>query len=336
MDFKSVSVNNCYILGDEVFNTLFFTYIHAKAIYSASIFHLAFFKGDINSIHEDVIRAYEKFSMSLYQFNSPYLNIPFEINFHEKKMYQSYYESDHFPLSLWIEEKSLIPFNILIKIMEDTLKGLEALEKTGHSHLFLTPEEILIPLQWTNDNYVKIYNIGINSLAHALLNDKEIVEYRKNYKLNNGKTVEKDLIKDISEDLYSYGKIMSVIVSLCDFGSNDYKTVLLEKLNLLITKPKSFTCINDAITLFDDFFIEKNKRFELPDKLSDYTYAGQASFNIPEYNDWQEEAVLEPLNDNKELQDENRSRTRSKGGGDFYKLILAFFSKLFSGKKGSQ
>ena len=332
MEFKSVSINNCYILQDEVFSNQFYTYINAKAVYSASIFHLAFFKGDISLINEDVLKKYQKFNNDLYLLNSPNLYIPFEVNFHENSLYQAYYESDHFPLSLWIEEKSLIPFNIFIQIMEDTLYGLRILEKAGHSHLFLTPEEILVPLNLNLNKHVKLDNIGLNSIIHSLFNTKEIENYRKKYYRKGTKSVEKMLLKNISEDIFSFGNIINQIIPLCIFDNENNKILIQDKINQLINKPDSISSIDEVIDLFVNFF-ETTRPHLLPDQQFNYKYTGQASFDIPDYDDWQEEAVLEPYNEDEDPIENIDKKTLYKQNITFLKSIASVFSKLFFKRK---
>ncbi len=295
MNFNSASVNNCYIIDKKIFENTFFIFMNAKAVYSASIFHLAFFKGDINSLTDIQLKNYEMLSIDLYRMNSPYLYIPFETNFHENILYQSYYESDHFPLSLWLEEKRLIPFNILIQIIEDTLNGLNALENAGHSHLFLTPEEILIPLQWKEDTNVKLCNIGINSIVNSLLSENEIINYRNFYSKSNNISFETNLVKNLSDDIYAFGKILIKISSLCNFNNVSDKNIITKNINMLIDNPESFKTIDDVTALFELFFIGNNKPKNVFDKNFNSTYTDQASFDIPEYNNWKEEAVLEPI-----------------------------------------
>jgi len=328
MEFKSVSVNNCYILRNEVFDNSFFTYINAKAIYSASIFHLAFFKGNIKLLPEKTIKEYEQSLIRLYRLNSPYLYIPFEINFHEDKLYQSYYESDHFPLSLWLEEKNLIPFNIFIRIMEDVLFALKILENIGISHLFLTPEEILVPLQWTASSHVKLYNVEINLIVSSLMNDTEIHNYRKIYYRN--KITGKQNFK-ISEDIYSFGKIMNHLASFCNFIDDKSKNKIHDILNNILTNSNKFDSIEEVIVLFDDYFSEKNRRNILGDKEIIYKYSGQAEFVIPEFNEWQEEAELELLSENteKELITPNRKIKNHS----LLKSFTAVFKRFFSSKR---
>ena len=306
MNFKSVSVNNCYILRDEIFDNRFFTYINAKAIYSASIFHLAFFKGNIKLLPDSTIREYEQSLIRLYRLNSPYLYIPFEINFHEDKLYQSYYESDHFPLSVWLEERNLIPFDIFIRIIEDILFALKILEKNGISHLFLTPEEILIPLQWTTSNHVKLYNVEINLIASSLMNDEEIRNYRNNYYKNNTIKKTDKLLLNISEDLYSFGIIANKLFTFCNFNDDETKNKLQKILNNIINNTNNFNSIEDVISLFDDFFSGTNRQNILPYKTGITTYSDQAGFIIPEYNEWHEEAKLESLS---EIKVESSNRT---------------------------
>ncbi len=335
MKFKSVSVNNCYILDEEVFDNTFFTYLNAKAIYSASVFHLAFFKGNITLLTEEEIKNYEKLSIDLYRLNSPYLYIPFEINFHENILYQTYYESDHFPLSLWIEEKSLIPFNILIKIIEDILKAFIVLEKAGHSHLFLTPEEILIPLQWKDDTHVKLYNLGINSIVKSVLSEKEIETYRNNYSKSSKLSVETQLVKNISYDIYSFGKILNVILPLCNFNNEKDKKIIKDNINLLTSNPDSFKSMNDVLDLFEYFLKEKNKQQTLNDNKIDYTYTGQASFDILEFNEWKEEAELVPLpeEDKEESQIKNLDKnTDFKHKSSIFKTVSSIFFNFFTRK----
>jgi len=330
MDFKSVSVNNCYILRNEVFNNRFFTYINAKAVYSASIFHLAFFKGDIKLLPKDIIKEYEQLIIRLYRVNSPYLYIPFEINFHEEKLYQSYYESDHFPLSLWLEEKNLIPFDIFIRIMEDVLLALQTLEKNGISHLFLTPEEILVPLQWTASNHVKLYNVGINLLVSSLMDDNEIHNYKKNYYKDNTKKSEDKLIFNISDDLYSFGKIMNQLASFCNFNDDKSKIKIQNILNTILSNSNNFNSIEEVISLFHDYFSENNRQNILPDKSSIPTYSGQASFIVPEFNEWHEEAELESLSEiNYEGSNVSVKKIEKKS---FYNSITAIFKRFFSRK----
>jgi len=340
MDFESVSVNNCYILRDEVFENKFFKYINAKAIYSASIFHLAFFKGNINIVPEEQMKDYEKLSIVLYRLNSPYLYIPFEIDYHENLMYQSYYESDHFPLSVWIEEKSLIPAKILFNIIEDILQGLKILESTGHSHLLLTPEEILVPLQWKTNSHVKLYNIGLNSIVFSLLNDKEINEYRHNFVYKTNKPLENKLITNIKEDIFSFAKIISIIIPLCNFENNTDKLSLQNILNNLIKKIDTFSSFDEVILLFNIFFKEENRKFDLPTANIDFSYTDKADFKIPEFNEWKEEAVLEPyIGDEKS--DGNTKKTddeipiKKKKGKPFLKSLSSIFSRFFSREKKS-
>jgi len=332
MNFKSVSVNNCYILDKEVFNNPFFSFLNAKAIYSASIFHLAFFKGDTALLTKEEIKQYEIFTINLYRLNSPYLYIPFEINYHENYLYQSYYESDHFPLSVWIEEKNLIPFNIFIQIIEDILKALNTLEKMGHSHLFLTPEEILIPLQWKEDTHVKLYNIGLNSIVHSVFDKHKIGEYRNNYYKGSTGSVENKLIKNISEDLYSFGNILNRILPLCNFNNDKDKLIIKAYINRLIENPESFNSIEEVMLLFNSYFVENNKPQTLNSKTIDYSYTGQASFDIPEFNDWQEEAELEPLPEQDLPVNEIKSVPETIKKSSILKSVSTFLSNLFSRK----
>jgi len=330
MEFKSVSVNNCYILKHEVFDNRFFTYINAQAIYSASIFHLAFFKGNIKLVPEEVIKKYEQLLIKLYRLNSPYLYIPFEINFHEDKLYQSYYESDHFPLSVWLEEKSLIPFDIFIQIMEDILTGLNILENTGISHLFLTPEEILVPLQWTGNNHVKLCNVGINLLVSSLMNDSEVNSYRKNYYNNNSKRITNELILNISDDIYSFGKIMNQLASFCKFTDDKSKTQIQDILKNILNNFNNFNSIQEIISLFDDYFSKTNRQNILQGKTDSTTYSDQAGFIIPEYNEWHEEAELESLSEIKEVHSNKTvSKTEKQS---LYSSITTIFKRLFSRK----
>ncbi len=342
MDFNSVSVNNCYILRDEIFDTKFFTYINSKAIYSASIFHLGFFKGDISLLSEEKLKEYEKLSINLYRLNSPYLYIPFEVDYHENILYQSYYESDHFPLSVWIEEKSLIPYNIFIRIIEDIIYGLQVLETAGHSHLFLTPEEILIPLQWKPGSHVKLYNVGLNSIVSTVLSEKEIKEYRNifvNY--DNNKIVESELIKNLPEDIFAFAKIINSIIPLCNFETEEDKIFIQNIIDKLIKKPEFYNSISEIITLFESIFTKSDKKSTLPEKPLDYSYTGQASFEIPEFNEWQEEAVLEPFNDEEaDITDiEEKSIITEKilqnKRPKILNSVASIFIKLFSKKKKS-
>ena len=328
MDFKSVSVNNCYILRDEIFDNRFFTYINSKAVYSASIFHLAFFKGNINLLSKEVIKEYEQLIIKLYRLNSPYLYIPFEINIHEDKLYQSYYESDHFPLSVWLEEKKLIPFEIFIRIMEDILFALHTLAKNGISHLFLTPEEILLPLQWTKSNHVKLYNVGINLLISALMNDTEINNYRKIYYSN--KITDKLNFK-ISDDIYSFGKIMEHLASFCNFIDDKLKNKIQDITTNILTNSNNFNSIEEVIVLFDDYFSETNRKNILGDKEIDYKYSGQAGFVIPEFNEWKEEAELELLPEN--IKNKSSAPQRKILKHSLLNSVSAVFIRFFSRKK---
>lgn len=334
MEFKSVSVNNCYILGEEVFDTRFFTYFNAKAIYSASIFHLAFFKGKIQKLDKEKLRAYEKLSIDLYRLNSPYLYIPFEINYHEDVLYQSYYESDHFPLSLWLEEKSLIPFDILIQLMEDVLNGLKSLEKVEHSHLFLTPEEILIPLHWKAENCIKIYNIGLNSVVHSILNDNEIYKYRNIYYQKKENPIEHKLIKNISDDLYAFGKIINKIIPICKFNNDSDQNIIQESLNKIIDNPDSFKSIDEAKELFKVYFDNRIPSKTLTNNSIDYTYIGQASFDIPEFDEWTVEAELEPFIEEEE--DSKNIINKDLNKKSIFKSLSSIFINFFKGKKRSK
>jgi len=331
MDFKSVSVNNCYILRNEVFDNQFFTYMNAKAIYSASIFHLAFFKGNIKLLPDSTIKEYEQSLIRLYRLNSPYLYIPFEINFHEDKLYQSYYESDHFPLSLWLEEKSLIPFDIFIRIIEDILFALKILEKNGISHLFLTPEEILIPLQWTASNHVKLYNVEINLIVSSLMNDEEIRNYRNNYYKNNTIKKTDKLSLNISEDLYSFGIIANKLFAFCTFNDDETKNKLQNIFNSIIKNTNNFNSLEEVISLFDDYFSETNRNNILPNNDIVNTYAGQAGFILPEYNEWHEEAELELLPEN--IENKSNATFRKIKKQSLFNSVSAVFKRFFFRKK---
>jgi hypothetical protein len=327
MEFKSNSVNNCYILGNELFENFFFTNIQAKAIYSASIFHLAFLKGDILSLEKKVLEQYQKISIDFYRMNSPYLKIPFEINFHEDKLYQAYYESDHFPLSVWLEEKQLIPFDLYLSIMEEILLGLKALNSLGYSHSFLTPEEILLPLEWNSKTHVKLTNIGISTIVPSFLSKKEILKYRDSYFKESLFPATTSL--SVKEDLYSFGVIMGKLLLICDSSIEGNKDTIQSYLDSLLDKDNSFNSIDEVLDLFEDIFKIYRKSFIIPKKDTSIDYTGRASFDIPEFNEWREEGELLPF---EETTENSRLKKNEilKNRVSFYTRISNFISGFFN------
>ena len=328
MKFKSVTINNCYILGDQIYENSFFLFKEAKAVYSASVFHLGFLKADVDKIPQKILEQYEKSIIQLYRLNSPYLNIPFEINFHEERLYQSYYESDYFPMSLWFEEKSLIPYTIFLRVLKDILYGLRDLGKSGYSHQFLTPNEILIPLKYGKFSHAKLTNIGICNLAVNIMTDKEIRDYRNDYIRNHSKTDNNRSAFNMSEDLYSFGIIMNKLLLICDSTSDNKKEVIREKLDRFINNPDSFNSIDDAIEFLEDNLEEIQHIESRSEEYQNVNYSGRAAFNILEYEEWKEEAVLEPYQNETDLL-EIEDEIVKKKKFSFYKNIATFISNFF-------